>query len=55
MPVFKDPKTAKAALKIVLAVTSMLAYGAIHRTDKKLGEKIDEYYAEPEAEETPED
>jgi hypothetical protein len=52
---FKDPKTAKAALKLLLAGVSMLAYGAIHRTDKKLSAKLDEYFAEPESEETPED
>lgn len=41
---FKDPKTARTVLKIALAGISMLAYGAIHRADKKLQEKIDENY-----------
>lgn len=41
---FKDPKTVRTILKITLAGVSMLAYGAIHRADKKLQEKIDEQY-----------
>ena len=51
MPI--NPKNAKAALKIITAVSAMLAYGAIHRTEKKLSDKIDEHYTEPKSEETP--
>lgn len=50
-----NPKTAKAALKIITAVSAMLAYGAIHRTEKQLSAKIDEHYAEPVSEETPQE
>jgi hypothetical protein len=46
------PQTAKAVLKIVSAGVAMLAYGAIHKADKAIGEKIDEHYPEPESEET---
>lgn len=49
-----NPKNARAALKIITAVTAMLAYGAIHRTEKRLSEKIDEHYAE-DVPETPQE
>lgn len=39
-----DPKTVRTILKITLAAVSMLAYGAIHRADKKIQAKIDENY-----------
>lgn len=41
---FKDPKTARTVLKLIVAGVSMVAYGAIHKADKKLQEKIDEQY-----------
>jgi hypothetical protein len=50
---FEDPKTIRTILKITLAGVSMLAYGAIHRSDKKLQQKIDEWY--PDAVTTSED
>ena len=50
-----DPKTARVVLKIASAGIAMLAYGAIHRTDKLLSEKIDERYPDPKSEETPQE
>lgn len=47
---FMNPKTAKKLLKIGLAVTSMFLYGAMHKTEKMLNEKIDDHYAEPKDE-----
>jgi hypothetical protein len=45
-----DPKKAKAALKILLMGVSIITYGTMHKVERKLGEKIDEHYAEPEPE-----
>lgn len=41
---FKDPKTARTVLKVLSAGVAMLAYGAIHKADKMLSEKIDQNY-----------
>lgn len=41
---FKDPKTARTVLKVLSAGVAMLAYGAIHKADKMLSERIDEKY-----------
>jgi len=49
-----NPQTAKTALKILSAGIAMLAYGAIHKADKAISEKIDEHYAD-ESETTAED
>lgn len=50
-----NPQTAKTALKVISMVTAMLAYGAIHKADKAINEKIDEHYAEPKSETTEDD
>lgn len=42
-----NPKTAKKLLKVGLMVGSALIYGALHKVERNLGEKIDERYAEP--------
>lgn len=41
-----SPKTAKKMLKVGLMVGSALIYGALHKVEKNLGEKIDERYAD---------
>lgn len=48
-----NPKTAKLVLKISLMGASALLYGFAHKAEKKLNEKIDNHFAEPET--TPED
>jgi len=45
-----NPKTAKTVMRVVLAGAAMFAYGAIHRTEKMLSDKIDDHFDETPAE-----
>lgn len=50
-PTIKDrimnPQTTRKLLKIAVSLVSIVAYGAIHKADKTLSQKIDEHYSEP--------